>query len=97
MATTQTPEVHIEEIPLLPTSVTSVETAIPAFIGYTQKALLQVADDLVFLPKKITSLLEYEQYFGLPFLETGITVSVDTTIPGNVQAVASIKKSSPYK
>ena len=52
MATIQIPEVHIEEIPLLPPSVTSVETAIPAFIGYTQKAQLQVADDLLFLPKK---------------------------------------------
>ena len=97
MATIQSPEVHIEEIPLLPASVTSVETAIPAFIGYTQKAQSQVADDLLFLPKKISSILEYEQYFGLSFLETGITVSIDTTIPGNIHAVASIKKSSHYK
>jgi uncharacterized protein len=97
MATIQTPGVYIEEIPLLPPSVASVDTAIPAFIGYTQKAQLQVAGDLLFLPKKINSLLEYEQYFGLPFLETAITVSLDITIPGNIQAVASIKKPSPYK
>ena len=40
MATTfKTPGVYVVEIPLLPPSVAQVETAIPAFIGYTQKAV----------------------------------------------------------
>jgi len=34
----KTPGVYMEEIPKLPPTITSVETAIPAFIGYTQKA-----------------------------------------------------------
>ena len=39
MATTYTtPGVYIEEIPKLPRSVAQVATAIPAFIGYTEKA-----------------------------------------------------------
>ena len=37
----KTPGVYIEEIPKLPPSIASVETAIPAFIGYTQKAQLK--------------------------------------------------------
>ncbi len=97
MATIKTPGVYIEEIPSLPPSIISVETAIPAFIGYTQKAHLQVADDLQCLPKKINSLLEYERYFGKPFLEAGITVSIDATVPKNIQVAAVIKKPSPYK
>ena len=37
MATYKTPGVYIEEIALFPPSVAQVETAIPAFIGYTEK------------------------------------------------------------
>ena len=40
MATTyKTPGVYIEEIPKFPPSVAPVDTAIPAFIGYTEKAI----------------------------------------------------------
>ena len=39
MATTyKTPGVYVEEIPKFPPSVAPVDTAIPAFIGYTEKA-----------------------------------------------------------
>ncbi len=55
---------HPAEIPKLLTSVTSVSTAVPAFIGYTQKAWKDSPGDLNFIPTYITSLLEYEQYFG---------------------------------
>jgi phage tail sheath protein FI len=37
----KTPGVYIEEIPKLPPSIASVETAIPAFTGYTEKAQLK--------------------------------------------------------
>ena len=33
-----TPGVYVQEIPSLPPSVAEVETAIPAFVGYTEKA-----------------------------------------------------------
>ncbi|MBP1653020.1 MAG: phage tail protein, partial [Bacteroidetes bacterium] len=46
MAEYKTPGVYIEEIPKLPPSIASVETAIPAFIGYTEKAQWKVAGDL---------------------------------------------------
>src|SRR3972149_9984036 len=64
MAEYKTPGVYIEEIPHLPPSIASVETAIPAFIGYTEKAQWKEAGDLINRPWRITSLLEYEQFFG---------------------------------
>ena len=38
MPTYRTPDVYIEEISVFPPSVAEVETAIPAFIGYTERA-----------------------------------------------------------
>ena len=65
MATTyKTPGVYVEEIPKFPPSVAPVDTAIPAFIGYTEKAIDRDGRDLTLKPKRIESLVEYEQYFG---------------------------------
>lgn len=65
MATTyKTPGVFVEEIPKLPPSVAQVETALPAFVGYTNKADELAPGDLVNKPKRIGSLVEYEQYYG---------------------------------
>src|SRR5690606_4093165 len=72
----KTPGVYIEEIPKLPPSIAQVETAIPAFIGYTEKAQWKEEKDLIMKPKRIESLLQYEQFFGYPSPENGsITVS----------------------
>ena len=49
---------------LIPTSIAEVETAIPAFIGFTEKAKKEVEDDLNMIPTRINSLAEYERYFG---------------------------------
>lgn len=54
-----TPGVSIQENARLPYSVSLAESAVPAFIGYTE---LQPANYTK--PLKISSLLEYEQYFG---------------------------------
>ena len=78
-ATYKTPGVYVEEIPKFPPSIAPVDTAIPAFIGYTEKAIDEVADDLLLKPKRIESLVEFEQYFGLPQLETKIGVTITTT------------------
>ncbi len=63
MSEFKTPGVFIKEVSKLPPSVAQVETAVPSFIGYTQKAL-ENGESLELVPKKITSLLEYETYFG---------------------------------
>jgi phage tail sheath protein FI len=65
MATTyKTPGVYVEEIPKLPPSVAQVETALPAFIGYTEKADEISPGDLTNKPKRIGSLVDFEQYYG---------------------------------
>ena len=64
MATTyKTPGVYVEEIPKLPPSVAQVETAIPAFVGYTEKAERN-GEPLTNIPTRISSLLEFVTYFG---------------------------------
>jgi uncharacterized protein len=66
MATSyKTPGVYVEEISKFPPSVAQVETAIPAFIGYTEKA--EKDNDqaaLRNLPTRIRSLEEYRAKFG---------------------------------
>ncbi|WP_163379345.1 phage tail sheath family protein [Cyclobacterium sp. SYSU L10401] len=75
----KTPGVYIEEISKFPPSVAQVETAIPAFIGYTEKAREKEADTtetLLNQPKRIVSLLDYETFFGGPDPESGIKVQI---------------------
>jgi phage tail sheath protein FI len=55
----KTPGVYVEEIPKFPPSIAPVETAIPAFIGYTEKAIMDVADDLRLKPTRISSMVEF--------------------------------------
>lgn len=76
-ATYKTPGVYVEEISMFPPSVAQVETAIPAFIGYTEMAKKAQDDDLKNVPTRITSLLEYEQYFGGADKEENIVVNID--------------------
>lgn len=76
MQSPKTPGVYIQEIPSFPPSVAAVETAIPVFIGYTEKAEDANGDSLIMKPRKISSLLNYENIFGRGQNETGITVEV---------------------
>lgn len=95
MTAYKTPGVYVEEIVKFPPSVAQVETAIPAFIGYTEKATNKVVGDLDNVPTRITSMLEYETYFGFARKETGITVDiVDTHIEG-VQNRSLIVNAAP--
>src|SRR6056297_1782513 len=85
----KTPGVYVEEISKLPPSVAQVETAIPAFIGYTEKAVKMEEDDLLFVPTRITSLVEYEAYFGTVDsgdIKINVQLSEDTT--GAIAAVS---------
>ena len=72
-----TPGVYIEEISTIPPSIAAVETAIPAFIGYTETA--EENKDITALllkPTRITSMLEYVEKFGGPKQEY-ISVTID--------------------
>lgn len=58
-----TPGVYIEEKSAFPSSVVAVATAVPAFVGYTEKAV-RGNKSLINVPTRITSLGEYHQFFG---------------------------------
>lgn len=77
--TPKTPGVYIEEVVKFPPSIAPVETAIPAFIGYTQKAHKITPGDLLHVPTKIGSIAEYEQYFGEGAAPTVSKVTLDDT------------------
>lgn len=78
MANYATPGVYVEEKSVLPGSVAGVSTAIPAFIGYTEKGA-----DLVNTPTKISTLKEYEDQFGAgPATAITVTVAADESITG---------------
>ncbi|MEO1517069.1 MAG: phage tail sheath C-terminal domain-containing protein [Bacteroidota bacterium] len=64
-STYKTPGVYVEEISIFPPSVASVETAVPAFIGYTEKAD-KGGESLSMKPTRIRSLVEYKEWFGGP-------------------------------
>ena len=66
MPTYRTPDVYVEEISVFPPSVAEVETAIPAFIGYTERARKIADADLSGRPTKIYNFAEFEQYYGGP-------------------------------
>lgn len=93
----KTPGVYINEIPSFPPSVAQVSTAIPVFIGYTEKALDAADKSLTNIPTKIFSLLEYIQFFGKAFNETGITVAISKTTSGGVvtSVVGKAKVTTP--
>ncbi len=92
----KTPGVYIEEIPKLPPSIAQVETAIPAFIGYTEKAEDQRGDSLLNEPKRITSLFDYERFFGDPDVEAGLTVDLTGTVSNPSALQVSIVDRSKY-
>ena len=82
--TYSTPGVYVVEKSLFPPSVAQVETAIPAFIGYTEKAMDKKTDDLLFAGKRLSSLKEYEKFYGF-----GPDVTVNSINLGNDNNVST--------
>lgn len=63
MGTMKTPGVYVIEKNAFPNSVVEVATAVPAFIGYTEKAAIG-AKSLKNVPWRITSMSEFRSFFG---------------------------------
>ncbi|TXT41112.1 MAG: Uncharacterized protein FD135_571 [Comamonadaceae bacterium] len=63
MMTMKTPGVYIDEINAFSSSVLAVATAVPAFVGYTEKAD-NSGKSLSLQPWPIRSMAEFVQYFG---------------------------------
>lgn len=61
--TLKTPGVYIQELNAFTNSIVPVQTAVPVFIGYTEKAE-KGTESLHMVPTKITSMKEFEDYFG---------------------------------
>ncbi|MCI5141386.1 MAG: phage tail protein [Candidatus Electrothrix sp. ATG1] len=92
----RTPGVYVEEISLFPPSVAEVETAIPAFIGYTEKAEKR-GEDLTNTPTRIKSLLEFNELFGGEFEVEQVDVIVDKSNNYAVKTVTPTKRFYLYE
>ena len=78
MPTYRTPDVYIDEISLFPPSVAEVESAIPAFVGYTEKIKRGNNEDLKLKPTKIYSFAQFREFFGDPPAdEVTVDVKID--------------------
>jgi phage tail sheath protein FI len=76
MANYRSPGVYVEEIASLPPSIAEVESAVPAFIGYTQKATMYADNDLLNVPTPIGSWDEYIQLYGGPNAEDPANIAI---------------------
>ena len=84
-----TPGVYIEEKSAFPSSAVQVATAVPAFVGYTERALKN-NKSIVNKPTRLTSLSEYHQFFGgAP--KTTFTVAADDATGFSVAVDAPTK------
>ena len=87
MPTYTTPGVFVEEIPTFPPSVAEVATAVPAFLGYTEKGA-------PLKPTRIQNMKEYGQSFGgPPDVVTDVAVSKDKD--GAITSIAKLKSDLP--
>ena len=94
-----TPGVYVQEISTFPPSVAEVETAIPAFIGYSEKAL-KAGVDLKKIPTKVTDFSQYTLWFGGPQPEAAdsivVTVADDGTGNFTPNVTTNPAKQSKY-
>lgn len=74
------PGVYIEEKNAFPNSVVAVDTAIPAFIGYTFKAERN-GKSLVRVPTRINSFAEYVESFGGAFSPVFKVTAANVPLP----------------
>ncbi|VXB16104.1 phage tail sheath family protein [Chryseobacterium sp. 8AT] len=89
----KTPGVYVEEIAKFPPSVAQVETAIPAFIGYTAQGPKNE-------PTRISSMLEYETLFGKAKNESFSFTVVEATTTPSIKprtVTAQLSAPSPFK
>lgn len=90
-----TPGVYIEEKNAFPSSAVAVETAVPVFIGYTEKAEWN-GKSLLEKPTRITSFAEYVERFGGGFnakftiADADPAVKQETFVLGNKQMIVKI-------
>jgi len=87
----KTPGVYVTEVPSFPPSIAQVATAVPAFVGYTEEASNLQPDDLLTIPTRITSLVEYQLYFG-----NGPDPGIQEVDIDSANTVITVKRSATY-
>lgn len=94
----KTPGVYIKEKNAFGNSIVEAETAIPAFIGFTEKAL-NGDDDLTNIPWKISSMNEYIQYFGgAPALSFSVDIEpFNYLTPEQIKNGMKLKEADPLE
>lgn len=89
----KTPGVYVNEVSIFPPSVAQVPTAIPAFVGYTEKAEETNGESLFMKTKKISSMVEFVLYFGNgPKLIFDKATGNGVELDANNQVVKAINK-----
>ena len=89
----KTPGVYVNEVSIFPPSVAQVPTAIPAFVGYTEKAEETNGESLFMKTKKISSMVEFVLYFGNgPKLIFDKATGYGVELDANNQVVKAINK-----
>ncbi len=81
-----TPGVYVQEISTLPPSVAQVSTAVPAFIGFTEKGEANQA-------VRISSMLEFQTIFG-SYYPAEFSVSVVTDNVTSVKSIGAVSRTS---
>ncbi len=84
-----TPGVYVEEKSAFGNTVVAVPTAVPAFVGYTEKAS-RGNTSLINKPTRITSLSEYNNLFGGPS-DTKFEISTDEGTGFSLRMVKSTR------
>jgi len=91
------PGVYVEEISTIPPSIAQVETAIPGFVGYTEKRLKNGVSFEANVPQRVTSLPEFEEMFGVAYPEAvEVTLGDPVDERGSAKIELSIQGESSY-
>lgn len=89
LSTYKTPGVYVQEIRKLPPSIAQVDTAIPVFIGYTEKAERN-GESITNIATRVQSLGQYVNWFGNAQIEDiQLGVNFNTVTGENEVSVVS--------
>jgi phage tail sheath protein FI len=92
-----TPGVYITELDAFPPSIVGVQTAVPAFIGYTEKAEINGKQSFN-KPIRVGSMADFEEYFGKQYQPQYDIVAAPISSPPDYKydfRVAVTNQSSP--
>ena len=83
----KTPGFYLQDLSPPPPPDGLIETALPAFIGHTEKAEDALGNSLQYVPVRIKDITEYERLFGGAYIPTSYKVMVDSSKANEVVRV----------